>query len=90
MIPLPAGLVVLSREGCGLCQDMRQAQAELERSQSSPAVTGVDVGTDPEQARGYGVKVTVLLLDGTAIYHYTLDSKGLVGLLRRCCAISPR
>ena len=87
---IPAGLVVLSREGCGLCQDMLQALAELERSQSLPPVTVVDVDSDPELAVRYGLKVPVLLLDGSVICHYTLNSKELLRLVSRPAAIIPR
>jgi Glutaredoxin-like domain (DUF836) len=87
---IPAGLVVLSREGCGLCQDMLHALAELERSQSLPPVTVVDVDSDPELAVRYGLKVPVLLLDGSVICHYTLNSKELLRLVSRPAAIIPR
>jgi hypothetical protein len=87
---IPAGLVVLSREGCGLCQDMLHALAELERSQSLPPVTVVDVDSDPELAGRYGLKVPVLLLDGSVICHYTLNSKELLRLVSRPAAIIPR
>jgi hypothetical protein len=87
---LPAGLVVLSREGCGLCLDMLHALAELERSQAIPPVTVVDVDSDAELARRFGLKVPVLLLDGTAICHYTLNSKELLRLLGTSAAIIPR
>ena len=90
MSQLPAGLVVLSREGCGLCEDMLHALAELERSQAIPAVSVVDVDSDAELARRFGLKVPVLLLDGTAICHYTLNSKELLRLLGTSAAIIPR
>ena len=90
MSQLPAGLVVLSREGCGLCQDMLHALAELERSRAIPPVTVVDVDSDAELARRFGLKVPVLLLDGTAICHYTLNSKELLRLLGTSAAIIPR
>ena len=84
------GLVVLSREGCGLCQDMLHALAELELSQSLPPVTVVDVDSDPELTRQFGLKVPVLLLDGSVICHYTLNSKELLRLVARPAAIIPR
>jgi hypothetical protein len=87
---IPAGLVVLSREGCGLCLDMLHALADLERSQSVPPVTVVDVDSDPELARKFGLKVPVLLLDGSVICHYTLNSKELLRLVARPAAIIPR
>ena len=87
---LPRGLVVLSREGCGLCEDMLRELAELERAQSIPPVSIVDVDSDAELARQFGLKVPVLLLDGSVICHYTLNCNELLRLVRRPAAILPR
>jgi len=87
---LPAGLVVVSREGCGLCEDMLHALADLERHQGLPPVTVIDVDSDPEWVRRYGVKVPVLLLDGSVICHYTLNSQEVLRLVGRPPAILPR
>ena len=93
-MPLPDGLVVLSREGCHLCDQMLQELAELERSGRTPPATVLDVDSDPELARRYGLKVPVLLLDGAAICHYTLNSQELLRLVgprtRTGAAILPR
>jgi hypothetical protein len=88
--PLPAGLVVVSREGCGLCEEMLHELAELERHRGLPPVTLVDVDSDPELTRQFGLKVPVLLLDGSVICHYTLNSNELLRLLRLPTAILPR
>ena len=90
MSALPQGLVVVSREGCGLCHDMLQELARLEQSQAIPAVTIVDVDSDTELQRRFGLKVPVLLLDGSVICHYTLNSKELLRLLSGSAAIIPR
>jgi glutaredoxin len=90
MNSLPSGLVVLSREGCGLCHDMLQALAVLERDRTIPEVKVVDVDSDPELARQFGLKVPVLLLDGSVICHYTLNSNELLRLVARPPAILPR
>ena len=82
--------MVISREGCGLCDEMLHELAELERSQSIPSVTVVDVDSDPELVRQFGLKVPVLLLDGSVICHYTLNSQELLRLLGRQPAILPR
>ena len=82
--------MVLSREGCGLCHDMLLELAELERNQSIPAVRVVDVDSQPELSLKYGLKVPVLLLDGSVICHYTLNSKELLRLVGRPPAILPR
>jgi hypothetical protein len=87
---LPPGLVVISREGCGLCDDMLLGLAELERSQSIPPVAVVDVDSDPELTRRFGLKVPVLLLDGSVICHYTLNSNELLRLVGQRPAIIPR
>ena len=90
MTALPAGLVVLSREGCGQCADMLAALAELEQAQAIPAVKVVDVDLDADLARQFGLKVPVLLLDGSVICHYTLNSNELLRLVGRPTAIIPR
>ena len=87
---IPMGLVVISREGCGLCDEMLHGLAELEREQTLPPVTVVDVDSNPELVRQFGLKVPVLLLDGSVICHYTLNSKELLRLLRPPAAIIPR
>jgi hypothetical protein len=84
------GLVVITREGCGLCDEMLHGLAELERMQSLPPVTVVDVDSDPELIRQFGLKVPVLLLDGSVICHYTLNSNEVLRLVRRPAAIIPR
>ena len=87
---IPGGLVVLSREGCGLCEEMLHALADLERSAALPPVTIVDVDSDAGLARQYGLKVPVLLLDGSVICHYTLNSHELLRLVGRSPDIIPR
>jgi CO dehydrogenase nickel-insertion accessory protein CooC1 len=69
---------------------MLHALAELERAHTLPPVTVVDVDSDAELARQFGLKVPVLLLDGSVICHYTLNSKELLRLLARPAAIIPR
>lgn len=89
-VSLPPGLVVLSREGCHLCEQMLEELAGLEQAGSVPPATIVDVDSDPELARRYGLKVPVLLLDGSVVCHYTLNSKELLRLLQRPAGILPR
>jgi hypothetical protein len=89
-VALPAGLVVLGREGCHLCEQMLEELAVLERQGRIPPVTVLDVDSDPPLARQYGLKVPVLLLDGSVICHYTLNSQELLRLVPRPPAILPR
>ena len=87
---IPGGLVVVSRAGCHLCDDMLSELAALESSGRIPTVRVVDVDADPSLARQYGLKVPVLLLDGSVVCHYTLNSNELLRLLARGPAILPR
>jgi thiol-disulfide isomerase/thioredoxin len=87
---VPPGLVVVSREGCGLCDDMLHELAELEQQGAIPAVTVLTVDAQPELERAFGLKVPVLLLDGSVVCHYTLNSKELLRLLSPRPAIIPR
>lgn len=87
---LPGGLVVVSRDGCHLCDDMLGELAALETSGAIPAVTIVDVDSDPALERQYGLKVPVLLLDGSVVCHYTLNSNELLRLVSGRPAILPR
>jgi hypothetical protein len=80
---VPAGLVVVSRDGCGLCEDMLTELTELGRAQTLPPITVLDVDSDAELVRQYGLKVPVLLLDGSVICHYTLNSNELLRLVGR-------
>jgi hypothetical protein len=64
--------------------------AELERAGTIPPVTVADVDADPQLTRQFGLKVPVLLLDGSVICHYTLNSNELLRLLGRPPAILPR
>ena len=79
---IPPGLVVVSREGCDLCEDMLHALADLARAHPLPAVSVVDVDIDEGLVRRYGLKVPVLLLDGSVICHYTLNSNELLRVLK--------
>jgi hypothetical protein len=89
-VSFPAGLVVLSREGCHLCEQMLEELAALERDSRIPPVAVLDVDSNADWARQYGLKVPVLLLNGSAICHYTLNSQELLRLVRPGLAILPR
>jgi len=73
-------LVVWSRDGCGLCEEMtRELGAWLEGRGLAAAVRDVD--EDPDARRRYGLKVPVLTLDGHIVCHGRLDRAELERLL---------
>ena len=54
----------------------------LGRTLTLPPIEVVDVDSDPELTRRYGLNVPVLLLDGTPVCRHRLDAAELARLLR--------
>ena len=75
-------LVLVTREGCTLCDEMLEELAELGRSHPLPGLALVDVDSDPGLQRRWGWKVPVLLLDGSRECEARLDRGELLRLLR--------
>lgn len=79
---MPPGLTVMHRQDCDLCDEMLRELESLGRRISLPSLNVVDVDSDPELARRYGLNVPVLLLDGTVVCKHRLDVEELQRLLR--------
>jgi len=77
------GLTLLTREECELCEQMCAALSALARRVALPPVSRADVDSDPDWQRRFGLKVPVLLLDGTPVCRTRLDEAELLGALRR-------
>lgn len=58
-MPVPAHLVLFSRQGCCLCEGLAE---KLQALDPPPAVTVVDVDQDQELQARYGLEVPVLVL----------------------------
>jgi predicted thioredoxin/glutaredoxin len=80
---MPARITVVHREECELCEEMLTQLAALGRQIELPPVEVLDVDSDPELTRRYGLNVPVLLLDGGFVCRHRLDAQELVRLLRR-------
>lgn len=69
---------IVTRPGCGLCDALdAELRAELARRGLAPAVTLVDVGSDPELERRYGWHVPVLRVGGAVLCAHRLDPERL-------------
>ena len=75
-------LTVVHRQECDLCDEMVAELQSLGRRMPLPPVDIVDVDSDPELLRRYGLNVPVLLLDGTVLCKHRLDIDELSRLLR--------
>lgn len=74
--------VLLVRPDCGLCETFEQELARLARNEALPPIELVDVDSDPELARRYGLDIPVLLWDGVKVCQHALDQDELRRLLR--------
>lgn len=79
-------LTLLTRADCGLCEDMHAALDSLAATLELPPLEIADVDADPVTRRRFGLKIPVLLLDGTLVCYGRLDE----GELRRMLRTSPR
>ena len=78
----PVPLLLLTRPGCGLCEDFEQELLELSRQVPLPPLQRVDVDSDPELARRHGLDIPVLLWGGVKVCQHRLDRTELLRLLR--------
>jgi predicted thioredoxin/glutaredoxin len=77
------GLTLVTREDCELCELMQAELRSLSRVLSLPALQLVDVDSDPELQRRYGLKVPALLLDGTLVCYGRLQADELRRVLAK-------
>jgi hypothetical protein len=77
------GLTLLTRVGCGLCEELQEELAQLATTRSLPELRVLDVDSDSELQRRYGHHIPVLLLGGVEVCRHRLDATELSRLLRR-------
>lgn len=75
-------LTLLSRPDCGLCAEFLAEFEQLAQQMPLPDISVLDVDSDPELARRYGLEIPVLLLDGIPVCRHRLDRAELARLLR--------
>jgi predicted thioredoxin/glutaredoxin len=75
-------LTVVHRQDCDLCDEMVSELQSLGRKVALPPIDIVDVDSDPDLLRRYGLNVPVLLLGGSVVCRHRLDADELQRLLR--------
>lgn len=78
----PSQLTLLTREGCGLCEEMAEELAQLGTRLELPPIDALDVDSDPEMLRRHGHRIPVLLWDGVPIAVTRLDPGEIERLFR--------
>ncbi len=76
-------LTLLTRPECGLCEEMQSELAALRRQHPLPPLQLVDVDSDPELRRRYGLKIPVLLFENVPVCSVRLDAAELLRVLGR-------
>lgn len=74
--------VVFSRGNCPLCDEFI-AELMRELAPSAERVEIRDVDADPLTRRRYGLKIPVLIVDGSVVCHGRLDAVAVARLLAR-------
>jgi hypothetical protein len=75
-------LILLTRPECGLCETMLHELETLGKQYPLPPIRLLDVDSDPELQRRYGLKIPVLLWDHVPICSVRLDRDELLRTLK--------
>ncbi|HEX7416947.1 MAG TPA: glutaredoxin family protein [Steroidobacteraceae bacterium] len=75
-------LTLLGRSNCGLCEEMFEQLRVLRTRRELPPLDLVDVDSDADLGRRFGLKIPVLLLDGVPVCEGRLDVEELERVLR--------
>ncbi len=75
------GLLLLVRPDCELCEQMSRSLAAVARHVVLPPVAIADVDSNEDWRRRYGLKIPVLLLDGTPVCRTRFDETALMTAL---------
>jgi Glutaredoxin-like domain (DUF836) len=75
-------LTLLTRAECGLCEEMLNELQALGVRHVLPPLRLLDVDSDRELQRRYGMKIPVLLLDDAPVCSVRLDREELLRVLR--------
>ena len=74
-------VIVYSRRGCHLCDEVKAALRRLER-RAEFRWREVDIDTDPELQKLYTDEVPVVLIDGAKAFKYRLDEREFLKKLK--------
>ncbi len=81
----PAGLELLSRPGCHLCEALWPAVVAAARAAGLPAVR-VDIDQDRDLRRAFTLRIPVVRLDGRVVAEGRVDPLDVAGAVARATA----
>ena len=77
----PRQVVLFTRRGCHLCDDARDVLLEA-RARTPFEIHEIDIETSDSLLREYGMRIPVVVIDGSEVFEYTVDAGELEALLR--------
>ena len=80
--PARRQVVLYTRPGCHLCDDARAVLLEA-RARTPFDLREVDIESSDSLLREFGVRIPVVVIDGSEAFEYTVDPGELEASLRR-------
>jgi glutaredoxin len=74
-------VVVYSREGCHLCDVVKETLKQLE-GEADFAWREVDIDAEPELLQKFNDEVPVIFIDGRKAFKYRMDERDFLRVLR--------
>ena len=74
-------VVLYTRSGCHLCDKARSAILSV-RAREPFVYDEVDIDTDDDLLRDYGIRIPVVTVDGEECFEIAVDENELEGLVR--------
>jgi thioredoxin-like negative regulator of GroEL len=79
---MPVALIIYSRPGCHLCQDMKTLVASVIHATGTAAsLEEINVETDADLESRFGLEVPVLLVNGRKVAKFRVSEEALKRLL---------
>ena len=76
-------VIIYSRPGCHLCDEMKAVVARVVRELETPVtIDEVDISIDADLEARYGLEIPVLLIDGKKAAKYRVTEGELMRILR--------
>jgi glutaredoxin len=81
-MPDPLALIIYSRPGCHLCDEMKAVVTRaIDRSSTAARLEEINVETDADLERQFGLEVPVLLLNGRKVAKFRVSEDDLKRIL---------
>ena len=81
-MPDPLALIIYSRPGCHLCEEMKALVTRvIDRTSTEARLEEINVETDADLERRFGLEVPVLMLNGKKVAKFRVSAETLERVL---------